>query len=145
MKRRIRSVYWDTNVLLDIFLEREPFFAPAAKLWLLIEKGTLPGFASALSLTTVDFIVKRQADRTAARAAIHAVRKVFRLASTSARAVERAMDSRIRDFEDAVQYFTALEVKAGCLITRNVGDFPSPRTAKLSIYTPEELLVHLGS
>ena len=123
------SVFWDTNILLDILLEREPFFTPAAKLWLMVEQGTLCGFVSTLSLTTIDFIVKRHADQKADRNAIRAIRKVFKFAGVSASTAEKAIDSKITDFEDAIQYFCAIEAKVDCIVTRNRGDFPLPRSS----------------
>jgi predicted nucleic acid-binding protein len=140
----VKKVFWGTNILLDIFLEREPFFTPAAKLWLMVEQGSLSGFVSTLSLTTIDFIVKRHADQKTARKAIRAIRKVFKLAGASSAAADKAMDSKITDFEDAIQYFCAIEVQADCIVTRNRGDFPSSRSSQLPIYSPEELLAILS-
>ena len=142
MKKRGSRVFWDTNILLDIFLEREPFFTPAAKLWLMLEQGKLSGLVSTLSLTTIDFIIERHADQKAARNAIRALNKVFTFAGASASAAEKAMDRKMTDFEDAIQYFCAIEAKADCIVTRNSGDFP--RSSRVPIYSPEELLAILN-
>ena len=70
------------------------------------------------------------------------VRIVFHVAAVDERVIDLSLTSNFRDFEDAVQYYSAVQAKADCLITRNKGDF---KADILPVLTPEEFLAIISS
>lgn len=65
------------------------------------------------------------------------VRIVFHVAAVDERVIDLSLTSSFRDFEDAVQYYSAVQAKSECLITRNKSDF---KVYALPVLTPEEFL-----
>lgn len=132
----------DTNVLLDVLCERPPFYGDSAAIWTMAEQGQLTAFIAAVSVTNIYYIVRRLADHRKAMKAIVQLRDIFTLASCDAHVLNQAMNARIPDFEDAVQYFTAIHAGADMIITRNVKHFPK---GSIPAATPQEFLASLSS
>lgn len=131
------KVFVDTNVLLDVLARREPFYADSAQVWTLAETGRVSCFVSTLSLPNLFYLLRRGAGQKAARRAMSVLRGIFSLVSLDAKIINQAIDSDMDDFEDAVQFFSALRADAAILITRNPRDFPGTDVA---IQTPAEFL-----
>ena len=132
------NVFVDTNVLLDVLTKREPFYEDSAAVWTLAEQGKVCGFVSTLSFSNLYYIVRRLKDRRTANRAMLLLRDTFTPVGCDERILSQAIDAEMKDFEDAIQYFSALRAEAVCLISRNPGHFP--RSA-LSVVTPAEFLV----
>lgn len=127
----------DTNVLLDVLSCRDPFHEAGARVWSLAERGEVNGYISAISFNNVYYIVRRLGDKEKARKAIRLLRDVFEPVILDTRILNQSMDSAIDDFEDAIQFFSAVHAASEYLVTRNPGHFPrsGPR-----ILSPEEFL-----
>ena len=138
----MKRVFLDTNVLLDILLRRNPFYAAAAKLWLKVESRELAGIVSLPTLGTIFYLVRKRADLNTARQALDTICRVLQIVDSPAKVGHMALHSRMTDFEDALQYFTATLAGADCVVTRNPSDFP--KRGKVPVLTPEELLKRLG-
>jgi predicted nucleic acid-binding protein len=138
----VKSVLCDINVILDIFLKRDPFYAPAARLFTLIEEKKLHGYLSAQSFPTLFYILSKELKREKAVRILEKVRIVFRVAAVDERVIDLSLASTFKDFEDAVQYYSALHVRADFLITRNKSDY---RVDRLPVMTPEEFLALIGA
>jgi predicted nucleic acid-binding protein len=135
------KVLFDTNVLLDVLLERTPFCAASARAWTLAELGRLDGLAATLSFTNVFYILNKVLDRGSARNSVKKIRDIFTPAACDAWVINQAIDADLPDLEDAVQYFCALRAGADCILTRNAGDFP--RKPVLPVLSPKEFLAQL--
>ena len=131
------NVLIDTNVLLDVLARREPFYADSAQVWTLAETGRIVGFASTLSLPNLFYLMQRTKGRKAARKAISILRDIFSLVPLDVQISNQAVDAEMADFEDAIQFFSALRVGAAVLITRNPKDFPG---GDVAIQPPAEFL-----
>ena len=131
------NVFLDTNVLLDVLARREPFYADSAQVWTLAESGRIVGFASTLSLPNLFYLVRRTKGQKAARNAISILRDIFSLVPLDVQITNQAVDADMKDFEDAIQFFSALRAGATALITRNPKDFPG---GDVAIQTPTEFL-----
>lgn len=135
MKKPVRSVYrkrrifLDTNVILDFFLEREPFYYDALKLWAACEEGAVDGYVSALTITNVHYIAQRIKSPTTAMIAVCGILDVFNVVPLDKELLRRAADLHDRDYEDDIQLQSA--VKAGCshLFTRDPTHFHSKAIA----------------
>lgn len=128
-------VFLDTNVLMDVLLERQPFVAEAQRLWFLAERGKIEGTVSALSFPNVYHVVRRTRGPDMAMKMLKAMRDTFRIVGCDEQIVHQAMDARFADFEDALQYFSALRVNAVCMVSRNPRHFPK---SSLPVFTPHD-------
>jgi predicted nucleic acid-binding protein len=131
------KAFLDTNVLVDVLARREPFYADSARVWTLAETRRIEGAISALSFPNVSYVVKRLEGREAAHNALVVLRDVFECVALDRSIVNQAVDSALADFEDAIQYFSAVRWGAECLVTRNPADFPSK---DIPVMTPAEFL-----
>jgi predicted nucleic acid-binding protein len=135
----VKRIFLDTNILLDILMRRNPFYANSAALWLKIESHELEGLVSLLSLGTIFYLLRKQTDTATARKALKTICKVLQIADSPAQAGYMALQSPQSDFEDALQYAMAALAKVDCLITRNPSDFP--KRGKVLVLTPEDFLL----
>ena len=131
------DVLVDTNVLLDVLAKREPFFADAAEIWTLCEDGGLRGHVSVISFNNIFYIVRKLSGKKEAQAMLEMLRGVFAPVALDAQLLHQAIGAKFADFEDAVQYHSALRVGAACLVTRNVSHFPR---SSLLVLSPGEFL-----
>jgi predicted nucleic acid-binding protein len=131
------NVFIDTNILLDVLARREPFYADSAEVWTLAETGRIGGFVSALSLPNLYYLLRRVKGQPAARKALGILRDIFTLVPLDVQITNQAVDAGIKDFEDAIQFYSALRAGAAVLITRNPKDFP---LGDIAIQTPGEFL-----
>jgi predicted nucleic acid-binding protein len=137
----VKAVLCDINFILDIFLEREPFYAPAARIFAMIEAKHLKGYLCANSFPTLFYILAKELKRDKAMRVLEKVRIVFRVATVDEKVIDLSLASDFKDFEDAVQCYSAVTAKVDCLITRNKTDYV---TNILSIMTPEEFLAAIA-
>jgi predicted nucleic acid-binding protein len=134
----MKKVLFDTNILLDIFLRRKNLCASSSAVFRLAEAGKIKGFLSSHGYATVYYILAKELSAPEARALVGKIRLVLEIAEISAKATDLALASPdIADFEDAIQYYTALESGMNMIITRNKKDF---KASRIPVGTPEEFL-----
>lgn len=131
------KVLLDTNILLDVLLQRQPFFPASCEIWTLAEEGTVTAYISALSLPNVYYVISRGNGAKVARRAIGLLRGLFEIVELNADVLNQAAEAAFADFEDAIQYVSALRAGAAVLITRNPRHFPS---GTIKVLTPTEFL-----
>ena len=126
---RKRRIFLDTNIILDFFLEREPFYYDALKLWAACEEGLVEGYVSALTVNNVHYVAERLKSETTAMIAVRGILGVFNVVPLDKELMQRAADFHDRDFEDDIQLQSA--IKAGCshLFTRDLTHFHSTAVA----------------
>jgi len=135
MKKPAKSVYRkqrifiDTNVILDFFLEREPFYYDALKLWAACEEGRVEGYVSALTVSNVHYIAQRLKSATTAMIAVRGILGVFRVVPLDKELMQRAADFHDRDFEDDIQLQSAIQAGCSHLFTRDPTHFRSTAIA----------------
>jgi len=132
------KVFIDTNVILDVLAQREPFFRDSARVWKLVEKGYLKGYLSATSLTDIFFILKKHLGQDGAYENLGKLMLVFGVVSVAEADIKRARKLGLRDFEDALQLTCARKVAVDFLITRNKQDYPMEAAETI---TPTEFLI----
>lgn len=133
-------IFFDINIILDIFLKRAPFYAASAEVFSLAENKQCEGYLGALSYPTLFYLLRKEKGGDEALKILKKVRVVLKTAPVIEKVIDSALSSGFRDFEDAIQYYAAAEVKSEYLITRNKKDFPAKL---LKIVTPEEFLALL--
>ena len=132
------KVMVDTNVVLDLLLDRTPHATNAAQIFSLIERNVIAGCLGATTLTTVHYLATKVVGSQRARREIRKLLRLFEVAPVNRTVLEAALEAEgFRDFEDAVLHEAARQADADALVTRNESDF---RKAVLTVYEPRELL-----
>jgi len=134
------KVLLDTNVVLDVLLEREPFVMHSAALLARVERGELAAVVGATTVTTIHYLATRVVGATAARTAVDDMLSILQVAAVNQPVIEAALESPLSAFEDAVLLEAARACGAHAIVTRNVRDFVA---GNLPVYEPAELLAIL--
>ena len=131
------KVLFDTNVLLDAMLAREPFVADAAFLLNAVESGRVEGFMSATTVTDVHYLVGRQTKSSEdAIAAVTRLLALMEICAVDREILEQAIVLGLPDFEDAVQIACAIELELEATVTRDVNGFAG---SPIPVLSPQEL------
>jgi predicted nucleic acid-binding protein len=126
-------VLFDTNVLLDAILAREPFVADAVVLLQAVETGTIHGFMSATTITDVHYLVGRQTKSAeTAMTAVQQLLALMEICAVDRETLERAVSLRLADFEDAIQIACAIGLSLDAIVTRDVNGFANSPVPVLS-------------
>jgi predicted nucleic acid-binding protein len=136
------KILFDTNIVLDVLLNRAPFVKNASTLVSYVELGALQGCLSATTITTLDYLISKTYNRKHSRASIEKLLTIFDLASVDGKVIELALHSELNDFEDAVQVYSGVCSNVDGIVTRNPKDF---KGAELPIYEPHELITICNS
>jgi predicted nucleic acid-binding protein len=134
----------DTNVVLDVILERKPFVETAIALFALIETGKIQGYISATTITNIFYIVRKLKGREVALEAISRLLRGLNLCSVGTRVIQQALHLNLHDFEDGVQLACAVLESLDAVVTRDGNDFQDANFTVLSTaqivgqYTLEE-------
>ena len=129
-------VLFDTNVVLDVVLKRQPFSGVAARLIGRVERKELEGALGATTLTTIFYLVEKAADTKVARDTVRDLLALFQVAKVDRPVLESAVASPLEDFEDAVLLEAGRAMGVDALVTRNTDDFGEEA---LLVLSPEEL------
>ena len=123
----------DTNIILDVILNREPFVEEASALLESIALGEIEGYVAATTLTNIFYIVRR-ATRSLERAkqALSDTLTLMEICTVDKSILESAFASNLNDFEDAVQIACALANNVDAIITRDAKDFADAPVSMLS-------------
>ena len=128
----------DTNIIMDIFLKREPFFQKSYEVFDLIVFDIVEGGVTANSITDIYYLLNRQfKDSEKSKSIILQINELLAIYDTTAIDISQALISEMTDFEDAVVASTAKREKADYIITRNIKDFE--RSAVKAV-TPDEFI-----
>ncbi len=127
----------DTNVVLDVLLDRRPFAEAATQVFALAEESRIEGFLCATTVPTVDYLLGQALPPKEARAALQRLLDLFEIAPVNRPVLEQALRSGISDFEDAVIEQSARLVSADAITTRNLTDFEK---SSVTAFDPPELL-----
>ena len=123
----------DINVLLDLFLDRRPWSADAARLMVAIERGGADGYVAGHTITTAYYVIAKAKDRRVATLAITDLLRILKVVPVDAADFHQALVLGLNDFEDAVQVAAALKVGADYVVTRDEKHFRAgpvePRSA----------------
>ena len=133
----MRKLLVDTNILLDILAMRRPFYDEAARLFLMAEKSSIELSVSALSIVNTHYVLKKQLSELETRKIIRDIRLLIKVIPLDQKVTDLALNSGFSDFEDAIQYHSALESGQDIIITRNLNDF---KLSKLPVLTAGQFL-----
>jgi predicted nucleic acid-binding protein len=131
----------DTDILIDVALDRNPHAAPAVELLDALERRAIAGFVAWHSIANFHYLVQPKRGSAASKAFILDLLRFVEVATTSTESVRRAATFPIRDFEDALQATAALACGADVIATRNVRDYAG---SPVRAVTPSALLGELN-
>jgi len=137
-KIEMKTIFLDTNVVLDFILKRKGFAEEAARIFDLGERKKLRLSLSSLSMNNIDYIVSKIESKKKSRQIVLKLLSLVDVFKVDRSTIEKAALSNFIDFEDAIQNYCAEEGGVNNIITRNLKDF---RKSELSIQTPKEFLV----
>jgi predicted nucleic acid-binding protein len=131
------KVFLDTNVVVDLLGERDPYYYAAAKIATLADIGRIELFVSALTYSTVFYLLTRFEDKEQVKEKIRKFKLIAQNSDLTDKIIDKGLISKFNDFEDALQYYCALKMDCKILITRNGKDF---KESEIAVLTPDEYL-----
>ncbi len=135
------KILFDTNVVLDVLLLREPFFRSATQLLIEVEQHNIEGYICSTTVTTIHYLIEMVNGSQVARIQVENLLKLFNIAVVGKHELESALQSAITDYEDAVLNASALTINADGIVTGNLKAF---KKSKLTVYSPDELTALLN-
>lgn len=130
-------IFVDTNILLDVLTKRAPFYENSAMIWSLVEQGIVTGYISAISVNNVFYISQKLNDRKYAQGLVDKILKDFQIIAVDYEILKLSRTISDRDYEDLIQYFSAIRSGSKYVITRNIRDFPE---TGVEVIAPNEFL-----
>jgi predicted nucleic acid-binding protein len=117
------KVFVDTDIILDLLSQREPFYIYAANLFSQADKNRIKIYMSASSFAALYYLIAKSTSNNEARKIIGKFKVLVHVLPVNDKIIELALNSAFRDFEDAIQYYTAVENDINILLTRNLRDY----------------------
>lgn len=131
------KLFIDCDIILDLLAKREPYYIHSSKLFTLIDKKEITAFTSPLIFTNLHYLLKKLTSNTSALKNLRKLKTFVKILPTDERVIEQSLNSEFSDFEDAIQYFTAVNNGINLLLTRNKRDY---KKSKIPILSAEEFL-----
>jgi predicted nucleic acid-binding protein len=131
------KIFVDTDVCLDLLSARKPFNAIAERLFSLADLGKINVCVSSLSFSHIDYILKSQFKRNDSRNILATFKTLVTVLAVDDKIIDLSIVSNFDDFEDAIQYNTAIENNIKILLTRNLKDY---KKAIIQVMNPETFL-----
>jgi predicted nucleic acid-binding protein len=133
----MQKIFVDSDIILDVLSKREPFYIYAATLFSMADKNEVKILVSSLSFANLNYILSKQYTAAQARKLLLQFKTLFTVLAVTDKIIDLALASNFRDFEDGIQYFTAIENRTSIILTRNLKDY---KTAEIAVMTAEEYL-----
>lgn len=128
----------DTNIVLDLLAKREPFYNGAAQIFSLADKHKLKLTVSSLTFANTNYVLTSLKSAKEARDILRRFKILVRVLSLNDKIIDLALnDDKFKDFEDGLQYYSAIENNQDMIITRDLKDF---KESKLPVMTADEYL-----
>lgn len=137
----MKRLLFDTNVVLDVLLDRQPHVEASAAAWAAVETGVAEGLLAAHAVTTIHYLVRKEMGSGQAKRILSAILRVFRVAAVDGAVVQEALQLPLSDFEDAVTAAAARLAGCACIVTRDPKGF---RGSPVRSLTPEAVMPLLG-
>lgn len=131
------KIFLDTNVVLDLLGEREPYYEAVAKITTLAEKETVDLFISALTYSTVRNILSQFEPIETVKSKLKSFKTLCKITELDEKIINEDLNSNLIGFEYSLQYYSALQSDCNIIITRNRTAFT---TAEIPVMSAEEFL-----
>lgn len=132
----MKRLFIDTNIVIDLLDKREPFYKSAVQLFTLAYHHKLTLYVSPITYATASYLLRKHG-KEGSRILLQNLRQLVRITTADERVVDDALASSFDDYEDALQYYSALTRKVDAIITRNIKDF---QYSQIAVLTADEFL-----
>ena len=134
----MKKLFIDTNIIIDLLSRRTPFYDESAELFSLADQKIIKLSISSLTIANTSYTLLRQTGSQKAKEILRKLRLIVDILPLDDKIIGVALnDDSFNDFEDGLQYFTAIENKQDLIITRNLKDF---KASKLPVLTARQFL-----
>lgn len=135
---KINNVLIDSDIILDYFLDRQPFSENSSKILALCDTGRLNGFVTGIAIANIYYVLRKEHKSKTILQGIKVLLAFLDVIKVDKGIILKAIDSEFSDFEDALQNFSAdSNSSINTIITRNIKDY---KKSNLSILTPSMFL-----
>ena len=132
-----KKIFVDSDVILDLLAKREPHYEYSARVFTLCDTKKIELYTTSLVFSNVYYILRKIVGIEKAKESLRKLRLLVRVMSVEEKEADLALNSKFSDFEDALQYYTAVKNKMAVLLTRNVKEY---KVKDLVIQTPEQFV-----
>ncbi len=119
----MKRILLDTNIVLDVLLDRHPHVEASAAVWMAVEAGISEGFLAAHAVTTIHYLLRKEMGNIKARRIVSAILSVLGVATVDTAVVQEALQLPLTDFEDAVTAAAARLTGCEYIVTRDPKGF----------------------
>jgi predicted nucleic acid-binding protein len=134
------NIFLDTNAIIDLLAKRDPYYDSIAKVATLADEKKIRLVSTPISFTTVEYVLRKYESSESVLSKLRKFKIICHVCEINEETIEKALNSGFADFEDSVQYFSAIQSNCSIIITRNGKDF---KNSSIPIMTAEEYLSSL--
>ena len=128
----------DTNIVIDLLAKRDPFYNDTAKLFSLADKNKVKLSVNSLTFANTNYILQKSKSASITREILRKFKILTTVLALDEKIIDLALnDNEFADFEDAIQYYSAIENNLDIIITRNLKDF---KPSKIPVMTASEFI-----
>ena len=132
------DIFIDTDVIIDFVADRQPFSRQAAQVFTLLDQKKIKGYTSALCYSNLYYVLSKYAPHKKVIHMLNELAELVGILKVDENIIRSSLSSDFKDFEDAIQYYTAEEYKRiDVIITRNIKDY---KNSNIPVMTPETFL-----
>lgn len=131
------SVFLDSDIILDVLAKREPYYTNSALILNLAIEKKINAFTSPLVFANIHYILNKLNSKTSSLESLKSLRRFIKICPINEKNIDLALNSEFKDFEDAIQNFSAFDKKINFIVTRNKSDY---KFSNLTILNPAEFL-----
>ena len=133
----MKKVFLDSDVILDLLLERQPYHHSITLLFEKVKSGEIILFTSSICILNINYILRKSYSRDNVREILNRFLPFVKILSIDSGVIYSSLNSDFMDFEDGVQYYCSLNNEISEIITRNIKDY---KPSKIPVLTPIEFL-----
>lgn len=130
----MKKLFVDADIILDLLLERAPFYDSANNLFSKIEEGACKGFTSTIVISNLHYLIEKAENKSLAGKGTLKLLRLFEIIPIEKDDFVNSLNSNFSDFEDGTQYYASLRNNIDFIITRNIRDYKHSKIKVLSAH-----------
>jgi predicted nucleic acid-binding protein len=139
----MKNIFLDTNVLMDILANRQPFYKSSSEIYKLGLGEKVNFFTSSYKISTLHYLLKKFTSEENIRQSLEEIINVVSIISVDINIIKKSLKSNHKDFEDAIQIVSAQSIKdMHCIVTRDLKHY---KHAEINVMTPDDFLNTLNN
>ena len=139
----MKHVFLDTNILVDILANRQPFYKASSEIYKLGLRKQMFFYTSSNTISTLHYLLKKFIEEDSIRKSLDEITNVLSIIPVDINIIKKSLKSSHRDFEDAIQITSAQSIhNMDCIVTRDLKDF---KTSEIKVFTPDEFLTKINN